>query len=143
VTVVQNTPIISSSRYAYKPGLLQDHIERHYSVVDGYCSKRSQALFELLAPALFCSQFLVVRHEVLVLNLTSTPYLALYPSDYRFTLPLSSALFLLICPPCTLNYSLFVVRGTRYKYYLSHVLFDLPPGSKSVVSNTGRHCLRP
>ena len=89
MTVVQDTPIVSfPSHCAYKTGLLQDHIEKHYSVVDGYMleevpgSVRTLVLFVCTffsAPAPFCSQFLVVRHEVLVLNLASTPYLALYP----------------------------------------------------------------
>jgi len=91
VTIVQDTPIVSFySRCAYKIGLLRDRLEKRCSVVDGYMLKevsgsvRTLVLFMCIipsAPARSCSLFLVAWHEVLVLNLASTPYLALYLPD--------------------------------------------------------------
>ena len=85
----------------------------------------------------FYYQFSVVRHEVLVLNLASTPYLALYPPDFRFTLSLSSVSFPLMCPPYITPCSLSPAQDTNI-IYLKYVLFD-PSGLKYVASNTGRH----
>lgn len=105
-------------------------------MLDGYAHlKKSRALFEHLyffkPPFYFWVS--VVQYEVPVLNLTSSPYLAIYPPDFSIhPLVLSSFPFprFLMRPPSSLYYLLFVVSGTIYKYTicLDTFSFQVPVG---------------